>query len=247
MLTFPPMSRQTSPADRSAATSAPWSIPSADVTVQPTCAEEVFAEIYSTNAWNGSDSVSGTGSDLVQTRVIAREIPLLYASLGVRTLLDVPCGDFHWMSRVDLNGLEYTGADVVDEIVSRNQRQHSRKGVRFRRLNLIQDRLPRVDLILCRDCLVHLPFPDVFSALERICDSRSEFLLTTTFPTRTDNEDISMGDWRPLNLERTPFLLPPPLRVINEGCTEGDGYFDDKSLGLWRVADVRRRLQSGRI
>jgi hypothetical protein len=241
------MSRQSSPGDRAVvAVSAPWSPPSADVAEQATCAEEVFAEIYWTNAWNGMDSVSGTGSDLVQTRIIAREIPALCASLGVRTLLDVPCGDFHWMSRVDLSELDYTGADIVDEIVTQNQLRHSRKGVRFRRLNLIRDPLPRVDLILCRDCLVHLSFADVFTALGRICESRSAYLLTTTFPTRTDNADISMGDWRPLNLEQAPFVLPPPRHVINEGCTEGDGYFDDKSLGLWRVADIRRRLKSGR-
>jgi len=215
------------------------------VPAQAPDAEEVFAEIYWTNAWNGSDSVSGTGSDLVQTRIIAREIPALCASLGVRTLLDVPCGDFHWMSRIDLSGVDYTGADVVEHIVIQNQRRHSRTNVRFRRLNLIEDRLPGVDLILCRDCLVHLPFADVFTALGQICESRSEYLLTTTFPARTENDDIEMGDWRPLNLERPPFVLPPPLCVINEGCTEGDGFFDDKSLGLWRVADVRERLQSG--
>jgi hypothetical protein len=206
-------------------------------------AEEVFAEIYLTNGWNGTHSCSGTGSDLFQTRVIAREIPVLCADLGVSTLLDVPCGDFHWMSRVDLDGVDYTGADIVDDLITRNQALHGRENVRFRKLNLLSDTLPRVDLILCRDCLVHLPFADVFTALGRICQSGSDYLLTTTFPGRADNADIEMGDWRPLNLQQAPFTLPPPLWTINEGCTEGDGFFDDKSLGLWRVADIRQALE----
>jgi hypothetical protein len=27
--------------------------------------------------------------------------------------------------------------------------------------------------------------------------------------------------------------------MLNEGCTEGGGAFADKSLGLWRVAELR--------
>ena len=48
------------------------------------------------------------------------------------------------------------------------------------------------------------------------------------------------GDWRVLDLEREPFHLPPPARILNEGCTEGGGAFADKSLALWRVADLRK-------
>jgi hypothetical protein len=29
------------------------------------------------------------------------------------------------------------------------------------------------------------------------------------------------------------------MRILNEGCTEGRGVFADKSLGLWRTADLR--------
>jgi hypothetical protein len=210
--------------------------------VPVTSAEAVFADIYWTNGWNGTHSLSGTGSDLFQTRVVVREIPALCADLGVRTLLDIPCGDFHWMSQVDLSGVDYTGADIVDDLIARNQRQHARENVRFRKVNLLSDRLPRVDLVLCRDCLVHLPFAAVFAALGRICRSGSDYLLTTTFPDRADNSDIEMGDWRPLNLQQAPFTLPPPLWTINEGCTEGDGFFVDKSLGLWRVADIGKAL-----
>jgi SAM-dependent methyltransferase len=205
-------------------------------------AARIFTDIYTRNAWNGRDSYSGTGSDLYQTRIIAAAIPALARQLSVRSMLDVPCGDFHWMSRVDLDGVDYIGADIVDELIEQNRARHERPGLKFRRLDLLEDPLPTVDLILCRDCLVHLPFGDVFTALDNICRSGSEYLLTTTFPNRAENADILMGDWRPLNLEQAPFRLPPPLRTIREGCTEGGGYFVDKSLGLWRVEDVERAL-----
>ena len=35
------------------------------------------------------------------------------------------------------------------------------------------------------------------------------------------------------------FNLPAPVKLINEGCTEDGGKFADKSLGLWRVEDLR--------
>ena len=35
-----------------------------------------------------------------------------------------------------------------------------------------------------------------------------------------------------------PFNFPPPLRLVNENCTEGDGAYGDKCLGLWRLADL---------
>ena len=213
-----------------------------NIVTTATAAARIFTDIYHRNAWNGRDSFSGTGSDLDQTRIIAREIPALLSELNVKTMLDVPCGDFHWMSRVDLSGINYIGSDIVDAIIMKNRELYERPGLRFRRLDLLEDRLPQVDLILCRDCLVHLSFDDVFTALDNICRSGSEYLLTTTFPARNDNADILMGDWRPLNLERAPFHLPRPLRAIDEGCTEGGGYFVDKSLGLWRVEDVRRVL-----
>ena len=105
-------------------------------------------------------------------------------------------------------------------------------------LDLTRDPLPKADLLFSRDCLVHLSFADVRRALGGVLRSGIPYLLTTTFPGGASNEDIVTGDWRPLDLERPPFSFPRPLRLIEEGCTEGDGRFAGKSLGLWRVADL---------
>jgi hypothetical protein len=59
-----------------------------------------------------------------------------------------------------------------------------------------------------------------------------------TFPDRSENHDTAQGRWRPLNLERPPFGFPPPLRVLNEKCTEAGGAFRDKSLAVWWLQDL---------
>jgi 2-polyprenyl-3-methyl-5-hydroxy-6-metoxy-1,4-benzoquinol methylase len=204
--------------------------------------EDVFTDIYRRNKWGGKDSISGPGSDGHQTRVIARECLALFNEFNISTMLDIPCGDFHWMKSVDLKGINYTGADIVKDLIQRNRERYERDSIRFQSLNLIRDNLPKVDLVFCRDCLVHFSFEDICRALHNICESQSEFLLTTTFTDRKDNHDIVTGQWRVLNLEVAPFMLPKPLRTINEECTQGNGLYKDKSLALWRTGDIRERL-----
>lgn len=206
--------------------------------------EDVFTNIYKRNTWGGEDSVSGPGSDNHQTSVITRELPTLFNEFNISSILDIPCGDFHWMKNVNLKGIDYTGADIVKDLMQRNRERYERDGVCFHDLNLIDGKLPKVDLVFCRDCLVHLSFADIFLALKNICDSNSEYLLTTTFTSRKDNYDIVTGQWRVLNLELAPFILPNPLKIINEECTEADagGVYEDKALGLWRIKNILESL-----
>lgn len=204
--------------------------------------EDVFTKIYRSKAWGGEDSLSGPGSDVCQTRIISSELPALFINFNISTMLDIPCGDFNWMKNVDLNTIDYMGADIIKELVQKNIEKWARDGVCFQHLNLIKDKLPKVDLIFCRDCLVHFSFADIFLALNNVCNSQSEYFLTTTFTGRKNNHDILTGQWRVINLELSPFVLPKPLTIINEECKEADGAYEDKALGLWRIADVRESI-----
>ena len=200
-------------------------------------AEQVFTEIYETNAWRGEESLSGRGSDAEQTGAIERELPGLLAELNAASMLDVPCGDFHWMRSVDLGGCSYVGADIVAEAIAQN-RCYKSDNVRFVCADMRRDDLPRADVVLVRDALVHFSYEDAFETLKNIGRSGSRFLLITTFAGQITNHDIVTGRWRPLNLEAPPFGFPPPLRLISEMCTQDDESYGDKSLGLWHVKDV---------
>lgn len=200
--------------------------------------EDAFSRIYSTNLWGGEESRSGLGSASAATRVLRAALPEVLRAVGARSLLDAPCGDFGWLSHVNLGAVEYIGADIVPTLVARNTERYADERRRFVQLDLTRDPLPAADVILCRDCLVHLSFANVARALDNIRRSAAGYLLTTTFTDHDVNEDIEDGDWRILNLERAPFNLPPPMAVIVEDCVEGDGDYRDKSLGLWRVEEL---------
>lgn len=200
---------------------------------------EAFRQAWRENHWSGGESRSGPGSGLDQTVALRAGLPVLLRKLGALSLLDVPCGDWRWMSAVDLTGVRYTGGDLLNEVVEANQARFGGPNRRFIQLDLTVSPLPEADILLCRDCLVHLSFADIGKALENIGRSRISYLLTTTFPAQSANLDVVTGDWRPINLQAEPFGFPDPIELINEGCTEGDGVFADKSLGLWRVGDLR--------
>src|SRR5215212_2936602 len=199
---------------------------------------ERFARMHQTNLWAGTESRSGVGSGLTATARVRAELPGLLRQLGVRRLLDVPCGDFHWMSRVDLAGIDYVGGDIVEAIVAENRVRHGGDGRQFVHVDLTGGPLPAADAVLCRECLVHLSFANIARAFRAVRESGARYFVTTTFLEQPDNVDIADGDWRPLSLERAPFHLPSPLAVLVEGCEEEGGAYADKALGAWLVADL---------
>ncbi len=204
--------------------------------------KDIFRRIYENNTWAETKTRSGPGSTQAQTATLVDQLPRLFDEWNVKTVLDIPCGDFHWMRDVIDETLDYIGADIVEELIANNS-ACVKPNVRFITLDLIRDRLPRVDAIFCRDCLVHFSNQDVWRTLSNVLSSSASILLTTTFPAHNANFDIPTGKWRPINLTASPFFLPPPAETIRENCTEGDGRFIDKSIGLWRLEDLRQQLR----
>lgn len=198
----------------------------------------VFRHIFRSNFWGDKDSVSGTGSNLAQTEFVSTELPLLLARHGVRTMLDAPCGDLFWMQHVALGVEHYVGVDIVPELIARNCAQFENAERSFVLCDLVDGDLPRADLIFSRDFLVHLSFDEARRAIANFRRSGATWLLTTTFSDDRENPNIEAGEWRPLSLHRPPFNFPVPVELLNERCTEGGGAFTDKSLGLWRLAEL---------
>lgn len=211
--------------------------------------ESIFTNIYNTNGWGGLESVSGTGSDLIQTEVLVIELDSLLSTMNISIILDIPCGDFNWMQKVDFTNIKYIGGDIVKEIVIKNHEKNSKKNISFIHLNLIKDLLPTVDLVISRDCFVHFSFNDISLAIENICKSKSKYILTTTFTEVKNNIDIVTGEWRTINLMEKPFNFPDPILLINENCSEQNGIYSDKSMGLWKIEDITKKVEKtkGRI
>jgi hypothetical protein len=202
--------------------------------------KKVFNNIYYRNRWGDRESVSGRGSNLQQTLVILNKLPALLEKLNIKTMLDAPCGDFYWLKEAELNLDRYIGCDIVAELITNNQRHYGNESREFINLDLVTGELPQVDLIFCRDCLVHLSFEDAIAMIKNFKKSNSQYLLTTTYPGILKNKDIVTGDWRALDLQLPPYNFPDMLEILDEETTERKDY-QQKSLGLWKLSDIGNR------
>ena len=197
--------------------------------------KDIFTDIYRNNKWGDKHSFSGTGSNLEQTKIILENLPKIINKYQIKSILDLPCGDFYWMKEYDYKNIKYIGADIVPELIKKNKSQFSRNNINFQTLDLIDNELPYTDMLFCRDCLVHFSFEDIFKALKNIKKTKFKYFMTTNFLKRESNIDIATGSWRTLNLSKAPFYFPDPTENIFENCTESDYQFSDKVLSMWRV------------
>ena len=177
--------------------------------------QEVFTKIYDTKFWYNGESLSGAGSNLAYTENLRKELPKLFDIFNIKTVLDAPCGDMNWMRLVlaERKDIDYTGGDIVPPMIELNQRLYGNDRIRFEVLDITTDELPAADLMICRDCLFHLPEVKIYEFLDNFLKSNIKYLLTTTHePASGKNEVINPGEWFKLDLLSPPYNFSPDAR-----------------------------------
>jgi hypothetical protein len=203
--------------------------------------QATFTAIFQHKAWGDGESVSGPGSSRARGDDFRHDLVALLDAWHVRAIVDAPCGDVNWMRHILADRpMSYTGIDIVEPLIASNVERYAAADCRFLCADLTRADLPRADLIICRDGLVHLSFADALAAIDNFRRSGSRYLLATTFIERVANDDVETGGWRPLNLQLAPFNLAAPLALVDERCTHTGGIYRDKRLGLWPLAVTAR-------
>jgi SAM-dependent methyltransferase len=190
-----------------------------------------FRTFYLQNGWRNGESRSGPGSNMASTRAIREALPDMFRRLEIKTILDIPCGDFYWMDKVDLTGVQYLGADLVEEMIEDNRAKNLKRNVRFQTLDLLKGPIPTHDLVFCRDCLFHFSNKLILKALKNIKESGSRYLLTNTFDVQQNTEITTVGACRLINLELSPYNLPKPILFVLE--------HGNQKMALWNLKDIQ--------
>lgn len=196
---------------------------------------QTFTAIYESHFWIDDESRSGGGSNLYATEKIRKAIPGLFMKYGVRSVLDIPCGDFFWFKEMKLELDRYVGGDIVVPLIASVAEKYTSPTHSFCVMDITKDPLPDCDLILVRDCFIHLNFESILAAVQNITRSRIRYLLTTHSADVTTNVDITTGSARALNLCADPFNFPVALDLIDDSAKG----LPMRQLGLWRVGDLR--------
>lgn len=89
--------------------------------------KDVFTEIYKNNYWNSNESIYGEGSQIDQTKSLIIDLEKLFFEMDIKSVLDIPCGDFKWMQLIDFSKIAYIGADIVEELIISNKKLHKGK------------------------------------------------------------------------------------------------------------------------
>ena len=192
-----------------------------------------FGRIYRENRWGNGESRSGAGSTLEVTSELRKALPNLVSSLGVEVLLDAPCGDANWISAIFDRFPRYIGVDIVPELIRSNDERFRSPNTFFICADITCDPLPQADLILCRDCFIHLPLRSIRLALQNFRATGAEYILLTSDSSVEGYIDVPFGSFRPVNFREPPFSFPEPEWAICEGARAS------VELCLWRLQELK--------
>jgi len=177
--------------------------------------KEEFSEFYGRNAWGCEETVSGAGSSLKSTEKFRGELSALISELGVKSILDCPCGDFNYMREVNLDGIRYVGGDIVDDLIMLNREKYSAPNVDFEVIDLSKDKLPKCDLIVVKDLFLHLYIEEVQLCIENIRKSGIKWaLLDHDHFTIINKSPLTRNGDHRYNLTIEPFELHAPLKTL---------------------------------
>lgn len=204
---------------------------------------------FETMSWagkGGKSPRSGPVSTLAWTKQLRQALPRVFDQYGVKTFLDAPCGDWFWMQHVDLSDLTYIGGDISKEVADANIAKFTRPGVSFLHLDITSDPLPAADMMLCRDCLMHLKLWLRWKFFENFAASDCKYLMTTVHHVLENQAVKANGGFKYFNPAAPPFNFDPALDLIPESADELSADIlensvaapEHQSIGIWSKKQV---------
>ncbi len=199
-----------------------------------------FEEIYQDNFWASDQSRSGVGSELEFTKRYRAELADLILCQNFKSMFDAPCGDLNWMPELlQKTPINYQGGDISESLVKQLKKQNPQ--INISQFDICNDPFPKVDVWHCRDCLFHLPFADILTALKNFVASEIPYALLTTHRAFLlhRNLDLNGIGFRFLDLERAPISLPKPLAYLPD-YSRGSDF--PRYVGLWSRQMIKDAL-----
>lgn len=174
-------------------------------TINTNSINEVFDLIYQHDVWEGGSGPGSMPSNTIEYRAF---IERFVETNNVKSITDFGCGDWQFSKHIDFSLVQYTGFDVVENVIRENRRRFSNTNLNF---NLLRDinELPGGDLLIAKEVLQHLPNNDIIEYISHFRKKYKFCLFTNAAePIQSANQDITRGGFRPLQLDLAPFNVP---------------------------------------
>ena len=188
-----------------------------------------FKIVHDQNLWLNPESKSGGGSTVEFTQHIRKNLAEWLHANDVKSMVDLPCGDFNWMRLVDFpEGMSYHGIDIVPDLIVENTRKYQSDTVKFSVGDIIEGPVPSAEVYFCRDVFIHFPNDAVEKSIANVRATGAKWLIATTCPTVKEKIDTVFPNSRKQNMAL--FLGEPDVMLEDFG----DGK-TDKYMGVWRM------------
>jgi SAM-dependent methyltransferase len=178
---------------------------------EPEDTKKAFEGIYRDSTWGTNDKGvgnSGTGSTVDATYLYRDYLQHFLKEHNIKSVVDAGCGDWEFSQKIDWSGIDYKGFDIVAKVVEGDKAKFAKPNIQFFVGNIVEDNLPKADLLVSKHVLQHLPNADVKKFLDKQLKKYKHVILTNGVDAITltgDNRDIKPGDYRLLDLGAAPF------------------------------------------
>lgn len=173
---------------------------------------EVFSRIYQEGRWgfNGEgEAHSGGGSTAQHTALYRQFLQNFLQDHGIKSVVDLGCGDWEFSRMICWDEIDYRGYDVVPSVIEKNRIRYQKEKVQFFVGDGTVTDLPAADLLICKDVLQHLPYEDIQAVIQQL-PKYQYCLITNDVDSRTlssHNPQTNRGGYRPIDLTAPPFFL----------------------------------------
>jgi len=156
--------------------------------------KQLFEDVYATNAWRDSQSVSGPGSNKNHPTIKDFQDTIMYVIHNYIkdnkiTIVDLPCGDCNFIfdiltfiiNNTPISHIEYYGYDIVQPLIDKLHKtiqSTDKLTINFKTFNIVEDTIPiYADIILCKELFIHLSLSNINTAIDNINKSSFGFFI----------------------------------------------------------------------
>jgi SAM-dependent methyltransferase len=177
-----------------------------------------FNRIYAEGTW-GKDitgrGTSGSGSTLEITREYRAYIEEFIKKHAVQSVVDAGSGDWSFSAAIDWGDASYLGIDIASDVIEAVRENHETGKIKFQVGDITED-LPAADLLISKDVLQHLSNELIHKFIRNnLRKSKYKWVILTNSRS-SENQDISNGDYRGIDLSAPPFevkgLIDLPIK-----------------------------------
>ncbi len=189
-----------------------------NIELHPKNITDIFTNIYNKNLWGVHKS--GFGNTFDYTVKYRELLKSFIHDNNIKTVLDVGSGVWEFKHN-EFDNTNYIGLDCVANIVKDNE-QYVNENIKFIHGDIFNMELDKYDLVIVKDVLQHLSFANIIKLLS-LLKLVSKYILIVNDGNQNNTNDITDGDYRPLDCDKYPLSIYKPTLI---------DYFNSKQISI---------------